>query len=163
MTVISQAQRLALPVALVASVLVILVPLPPMLMDLLLAANIAMAVLILLTTVAVETPLEFSLFPTVLLSATLGRLVLNVATTRLILTGAGSSGATAAGSIIDGFGSFVAGDQPLVGLIIFVIIVLIQFLVVTKGATRISEVAARLRWMACRVAKWPLTPTPAQG
>ncbi len=143
MTAISRAQRLALPLALVASVLVILVPLPPLVMDLLLAANIAMAVLILLTTVAVETPLEFSVFPTVLLSATLSRLVLNVATTRLILTGAGSSGAAAAGEIIDGFGSFVAGDQVLVGLIIFVIIVLIQFLVVTKGATRISEVAAR--------------------
>ncbi len=99
--------------------------------------------LVLLTTVFVRTPLEFSVFPTVLLAATLGRLVLNTATTRMILSKANEDGLAAAGGIVQGFGSFVAGDQIEVGLIIFSIIVIVQFLVVTKGATRISEVAAR--------------------
>lgn len=139
----TRATDFVLPLALVASLLVILVPLPAAVMDVLLAVNIAVAVLVLLTTVFVRSPLEFSVFPTVLLAATLGRLVLNVATTRLILTEAPVRGDQAAGGIIEGFGRFVAGDQIVVGLIIFVIIVLIQFLVVTKGATRMSEVAAR--------------------
>ena len=131
------------PILLVASLLVILVPLPPAVLDFLITLNISAAVLILLTTVFVESPLEFSVFPTVLLSATLCRLVLNVATTRLILTRAHQDGMSAAGGVVEGFGQFVAGGEVIVGLIIFVIIVLIQFLVVTKGATRISEVAAR--------------------
>ncbi|MEM7312891.1 MAG: flagellar biosynthesis protein FlhA [Planctomycetota bacterium] len=138
-----QLKSLVLPVALMASLLVILIPLPTVVMDVLLAVNIASAVLILLTTVFVRTPLEFNIFPTVLLTATLGRLVVNVATTRLILTNAGNNGLSAAGGIVEGFGGFVAGNQLIVGLVIFSIIVLIQFLVVTKGATRISEVAAR--------------------
>jgi flagellar biosynthesis protein FlhA len=91
----------------------------------------------------VRTPLEFSIFPSLLLATTLGRLVLNVATTRLILTRAGSDGLEAAGGVVRSFGEFVAGDKLVVGLIIFAIIVLIQFVVITKGATRISEVAAR--------------------
>ena len=132
-----------LPITLVASLLVILVPLPSAIMDLFLAANIAAAVLILLATIFVDRPLELSVFPTILLVSTLGRLVLNVATTRLILTQAHIDGMQAAGKVIQGFGRFVAGDQVLVGLIIFAIIVLIQFLVITKGASRISEVAAR--------------------
>ena len=131
------------PALLIASLLVILVPLPPVVMDLLITLNISVAVLILLTTVFVDTPTEFSVFPTVLLTATLGRLVLNVATTRLILTNAHVDGSAAAGGVVEGFGSFVAGGEIAVGLIMFAIIVLIQFLVVTKGATRISEVAAR--------------------
>jgi flagellar biosynthesis component FlhA len=85
-------QDLVLPLAVVASVLVVLVPLPPQLLDVLLAANIAIAVLVLLTTIYVRTPLEFSVFPTLLLACTLARLVLNVATTRLILSDAGSEG-----------------------------------------------------------------------
>lgn len=131
------------PSLLIACLLVILVPLPPLVLDLLITINIAVAVLILLTTVFVDSPIEFSVFPTVLLSATLGRLVLNVATTRLILANAHTDGLSAAGGIVQGFGEFVTGGEIAVGLIMFVIIVLIQFLVVTKGATRISEVAAR--------------------
>jgi flagellar biosynthesis protein FlhA len=134
---------LVLPLGIIGCLVVILVPLPPALMDLLLAANITVAVIVLLTTVYVGTPLEFSIFPSLLLATTLARLVLNVATTRLILTGADSSGMGAAGGVIQSFGEFVAGDRIEVGLIIFVIIVLIQFIVITKGATRISEVAAR--------------------
>ena len=134
---------LVLPLAIIGSLVVILVPLPPLLMDLLLAANITIGVIVLLTTVYVGTPLDFSVFPTLLLATTLARLVLNVATTRLILTGAGKNSPDAAGGVIQGFGEFVAGDRVEIGLIIFIIIVVIQFVVITKGATRISEVAAR--------------------
>lgn len=131
-------QDLILPVAIIASVLVILVPLPTVLLDILLAGNITIAVIVLLTTIYVRTPLDFSIFPSLLLASTLARLVLNVATTRLILTQA------EAGGVITAFSQFVAGDGKIVvGLIIFIIIVLIQFVVITKGATRISEVAAR--------------------
>jgi flagellar biosynthesis protein FlhA len=134
---------LVLPLGIIGCLVVILVPLPPVLMDFLLATNITIGVIVLLTTVYVATPLEFSIFPSLLLATTLARLVLNVATTRLILTGADARGMGAAGGVIQSFGEFVAGDRIEVGLIIFVIIVLIQFIVITKGATRISEVAAR--------------------
>lgn len=140
---LARVQDLVLPVGIIASVLVILLPLPAHLMDVLLSGNIAMAVIMLLTTIYVRTPLEFSIFPSLLLATTLYRLVLNVATTRLILTRAQIDKLDAAGGVIKTFGEFVAGDQVVVGLIIFVIIVLIQFIVITKGATRISEVAAR--------------------
>lgn len=141
---VHRAQDLILPIAIIASVLVILVPLPPALMDVLLAGNITIAIIVLLTTIYVRTPLDFSIFPTLLLATTLARLVLNVATTRLILTGAGTKGDQAAGGVITAFADFVAGDSSIVvGLIIFVIIVVIQFVVITKGATRISEVTAR--------------------
>ena len=139
----ARARDLILPIGIIGSVLVIMVPLPPMVLDLLLAANITIAVIVLLTTVYVKTPLEFSIFPSLLLATTLGRLVLNVATTRLILTRAGTHGMSAAGEVIGSFADFVAGNNIVVGLIIFVIIVVIQFVVITKGATRISEVAAR--------------------
>ena len=141
---IRRVQDLILPVAIVASVLVILVPLPTALMDVLLAGNITIAVIVLLTTIYVRSPLEFSIFPTLLLATTLARLVLNVATTRLILTRAATEKLEAAGGVITAFADFVAGDGKIVvGLIIFIIIVVIQFVVITKGATRISEVAAR--------------------
>jgi flagellar biosynthesis protein FlhA len=136
-------QDLIFPVAIIASVLVIMIPLPSELMDVLLSSNITIAVLVLLTTVFVRTPLEFNIFPSLLLATTLFRLVLNVATTRLILAHAGTDGLLAAGGVVKAFGEFVAGDKIVVGLIIFAIIVVIQFVVITKGATRISEVAAR--------------------
>jgi flagellar biosynthesis protein FlhA len=140
---LSRGPDLILPAGIIASVLVLMVPLPPALLDILLSANISVAVIMLLTTLYVRTPLEFSIFPSLLLATTLGRLVLNVATTRLILTRAGVDGMMAAGGVVRSFGEFVAGDKVVVGLVIFVIIVLIQFIVITKGATRISEVAAR--------------------
>ena len=137
-------QGLVLPIAIITSVLVILVPLPPFLMDVLLAGNITVSVIVLLTTIYVDKPLDFSIFPSLLLATTLARLVLNVATTRLILTRAGTDKLEAAGSVITAFSEFVAGDGKIVvGLIIFIIIIVIQFMVITKGATRISEVAAR--------------------
>lgn len=131
------------PVLLCASVLVIIVPLPAILLDLLLTANITAAVMILLTTIYVRQPLDFSVFPAILLATTLFRLVLNVASTRLVLARGAIDGELAAGGVIRAFGDFVAGGQIAIGLIMFAIIVAIQFLVITKGATRISEVAAR--------------------
>ncbi len=139
----SRLTGVVLPVTFVGALLVFIVPVPPVVLDLLLAANITLAVLVLLTTLAIRSPLEFSAFPTILLTTTLTRLVLNVATTRLTLTRAGTNGLDAAGGVIRAFGEFVAGDQVVVGVIIFVIIFVIQFVVITKGATRISEVAAR--------------------
>jgi flagellar biosynthesis protein FlhA len=133
----------ALPVAIVGALFVLIVPLPPGALDLLLAGNIALAVLVLLTTLSVRSPLEFSAFPTILLTTALSRLVLNVATTRLILTRGGEHGLDAAGGVIQAFGRFVAGDEVIVGAVIFLILVAIQFLVITKGAGRIGEVAAR--------------------
>ncbi|MGE0606758.1 MAG: flagellar biosynthesis protein FlhA [Pirellulales bacterium] len=139
----SRGRDLVFPVGIICSVLVIMVPLPTEVLDLLLSVNISIAVIMLLTSIYVRTPLEFSIFPSLLLATTLGRLVLNVATTRLILTQAGSKGLLAAGGVVKSFGEFVAGDKVVVGLIIFVIVVIIQFVVITKGSGRISEVAAR--------------------
>ena len=126
-----------------ACLVVILVPLPTGVMDLLLSANVALAVVILLTAIHVKTPLEFGVFPTLLLATTLTRLVLNIASTRLILKNAPAMGSDAAGGVIRTFGEFVGGNQIEIGLIIFLILVVVQFVVITKGATRISEVAAR--------------------
>ncbi|MCA9167313.1 MAG: FHIPEP family type III secretion protein [Planctomycetales bacterium] len=139
----SRVQELLLPIGLLASLLVILTPMPAMSLDLLLLGNIALSVIIFLTTIYVTSPLEFSVFPTVLLATTLGRLVLNVATTRSILTRGSTDGLDAAGGVVRRFGEFVAGDQVLVGIVVFGIIAVIQFVVITKGATRISEVSAR--------------------
>lgn len=136
-------RELILPVAIIACIFVIIVPLPVAILDVLLAANITVAIVILLTTMNVGSPLEFNVFPTLLLATTFSRLVLNVATTRLILTHGGSDAHAAAGGVVQAFGEFVSGDNLVVGAIIFSIIVVIQFVVVTKGATRVSEVAAR--------------------
>ena len=131
-----------LPIVALSLILVILVPLPPAFMDLLLVTNITVSAVVLLTVMYMTGPLEFSSFPSLLLSLTLFRLVLNTATTRLILTNA-QQGTQAAGKVIETFGEFVAGGNLMVGVIIFAIIVIIQFVVITKGATRIAEVAAR--------------------
>jgi flagellar biosynthesis protein FlhA len=139
----SRLSGVVLPITIVGAILVFVIPVPPGILDLLLSANISLAVLVLLTTLAIRTPQEFSAFPTILLTTTLTRLVLNVATTRLTLTRAGDYGLDAAGGVIRAFGEFVAGDQVVVGMILFIILVVIQFVVITKGATRISEVAAR--------------------
>lgn len=139
----SRLTNLILPLVFVGAILVFIVPLPPALLDLLLSANLTAAVLILLTVLSIRTPQEFSAFPTLLVTTTLTRLVLNVAVTRRILTHGGTDGLDAAGHVIRAFGEFVAGDQVVVGAIVFAILVIIQFVVITKGATRISEVAAR--------------------
>ncbi|MDB5352658.1 MAG: flagellar biosynthesis pathway, component FlhA [Planctomycetota bacterium] len=132
-----------LPVTIVGAIVVFIVPLPPLVLDMLLSANITLAVLILLTVLSIKKPQDFSAFPSILVVSTLTRLVLNVAVTRLVLTKGGTQGLDAAGGVIHAFGAFVAGDQVVVGAILFLILVVIQFVVITKGATRISEVAAR--------------------
>ncbi len=136
-------RSLVLPITIIGAILVFVVPVPPALLDILLSANLTVAVLILLTTISVRSPAEFSAFPTLLLTTTLTRLVLNVATTRLVLTQGGVDKLEAAGGVIRAFGEFVARDNVLVGVILFSILVVIQFVVITRGATRISEVAAR--------------------
>ena len=132
-----------LPVGIICCLMVIFVPLPAGLMDILLATNISVAVVILLTTVYVKSPMELSVFPSLLLGTTLARLALNVGTTRLILTRGAIDHQSAAGGVIQSFSQFVTGDSLAVGVVIFSIIIVIQFVVITKGATRISEVAAR--------------------
>ncbi|RPI84479.1 MAG: flagellar type III secretion system protein FlhA [Planctomycetaceae bacterium] len=134
---------LIVPVLMVLGIVVIVVPLPAALLDLLLSANLAIAVVILLTSLYVRRPLEFSSFPALLLGTTLLRLVLNIASTRLILSRGASDGTAAAGHVIEAFGEFVASGQIVVGFVIFLILLAIQFLVITQGSARISEVAAR--------------------
>ena len=133
----------ALPAAILLAVLVVLAPVPAPIVDLLLAANLTISVLALLGALAARTPLEMSLFPTFLLGATLVRLVLNIATTRLVLSRAAVDGAAAAGGVVDAFGGFVAANSLVVGGVVFAIIAVVQFVVITAGATRTSEVAAR--------------------
>ncbi|MCH7797427.1 MAG: flagellar biosynthesis protein FlhA [Planctomycetes bacterium] len=139
-------RHLLVPVSFLAMLAVLVIPMPPAILDLLISANISLAVVVLLTTIYTVRPLDFSVFPALLLATTLFRLVLNVASTRLILTADADSPeeATAvAGHVIEAFGHFVAGESAIVGVIIFIILVVVQFVVITKGATRMSEVAAR--------------------
>ncbi|NYB72610.1 flagellar biosynthesis protein FlhA [Sedimentibacter hydroxybenzoicus DSM 7310] len=121
-----------------AVILMIIIPLPPFLLDLMFIINISLSVIILLTTMYIKEALEFSVFPSLLLITTLFRLSLNVSSTRLILTQSGNAGA-----VIATFGSFVLQGDAVVGFIVFLIIVLVQFIVITKGAERIAEVTAR--------------------
>lgn len=136
-------RSLLLPLSVIAAIAVLLVPLPAAGLDYLLSFNLALSVLMLATVLFIKSPLEFSVFPTVLLASTLFRLILNVATTRLILTNAPRDGALAAGHVINTFSGFVTGNSLVVGVVIFSILLLVQFIVITKGTTRISEVAAR--------------------
>src|SRR5262245_59650741 len=130
------------PLALVAVVVIMVIPLPAFLIDLLLALSISLALIILMVSMYTQQPLEFSTFPSVLLVVTLFRLALNVASTRLILLH-GHEGASAAGHVIQAFGNFVVGGSYAVGVVVFLILVVINFAVITKGAGRIAEVAAR--------------------
>ncbi len=122
----------------IAVVLMIIIPLPPFILDLMFIINIAVSIIILLTTMYIKEALEFSVFPSLLLITTLFRLSLNVSSTRLILTNGGHAGA-----VIATFGNFVLQGSAVVGFIIFLIIVLVQFIVITKGAERVAEVTAR--------------------
>jgi flagellar biosynthesis protein FlhA len=137
-----RATHLLAPVAVIAIVALMIVPLPPLLLDLLLSIDIALAVVLLLTAIYVREPIEFSVFPSLLLLLTLLRLALNVAATRLILLD-GAQGIDAAGHVIMSFGQFVVGGNFVVGAVVFVVLIAIQFLVINHGAVRISEVTAR--------------------
>jgi flagellar biosynthesis protein FlhA len=133
---------LVMSVGVVAILMVMLLPLPRFVLDLLLSFDITLSVIILLVGLQVRRPIEFSVFPSILLMITLLRLSLNVASTRLILLH-GNEGAGAAGEVIRAFGNFVVGGNYTVGLVVFSILVIINFVVVTKGAGRVAEVAAR--------------------
>jgi len=121
---------------------VLIVPLPAVVLDVFLAVSITLSVLILMTSLFIQAPLEFSSFPTLLLIATMLRLSLNLASTRLIL-GHGHEGTAAAGHVIEAFGNFVMGGNFVIGIIVFAILLIVNFIVITKGSGRIAEVAAR--------------------
>jgi flagellar biosynthesis protein FlhA len=135
-------QGLAVPLLLLVMLAMIVLPLPPLLLDLLFTFNISLSLIVILAVIYVKRPLDFAVFPTVLLAATLLRLALNVASTRVVLLH-GHTGPAAAGEVIHAFGEFVVGGNFAVGVIVFVILVIINFMVVTKGAGRVSEVTAR--------------------
>lgn len=122
----------------VLTIALIIIPLPPFILDFMFILNIAISLIILLTTMYIKGPLDFSIFPSLLLITTLLRLALNISSTRLILSNGGEAGA-----VIETFGSFVLAGNAVVGFIVFIIIVIVQFIVITKGAERISEVSAR--------------------
>lgn len=130
------------PIIVVALLAMVVLPLPPFLLDLLFSFNIALSLTIMLASIYVLKPLHFASFPAVLLIATLLRLALNVASTRVVLM-EGHTGTAAAGQVIEAFGEFVIGGNYTVGFVVFAILVIINFVVVTKGATRIAEVSAR--------------------
>ncbi|SEQ11645.1 flagellar biosynthesis protein FlhA [Devosia sp. YR412] len=133
---------IALAIGVMGLIVILIVPLPPLLVDGLLAISIVFSVMILMTALFIQKPLEFSSFPTVLLIATMLRLGLNLATTRLILS-EGHNGTAAAGHVIEAFGNFVTRGNFVIGTVIFIILVIVNFIVITKGSGRIAEVAAR--------------------
>ncbi len=135
-------QGLGAPLMLVMIMAMLIIPLAPWALDIFFTFNIALALVVLMTAVYALRPLDFSVFPTIILVATLMRLALNVASTRVILM-EGHSGGDAAGNVIEAFGSFVIGGNFAVGLVVFMILVIINFVVITKGAGRVSEVSAR--------------------
>ena len=137
-----RAGDIAVPLGIIGVVLMMVLPIPPALLDLLLAFSMALAIGVFLTALFIKEALEFSAFPAFVLVATLLRLSLNVATTRLILLH-GGEGQGAAGSVVEAFGRFVVEGNVLVGLVVFLILAVINFVVVTKGAGRVAEVAAR--------------------
>ena len=141
-TMKKESSDILMVVAFIGILMAMILPLHPIILDFFLALNISLGIVVLITTMYTQKPLDFNIFPTLLLVLTLFRLSLNVASTRLILLH-GSEGPEAAGAIIMSFGAFVVGGNYVVGLIIFIILVLINFMVITKGAGRIAEVAAR--------------------
>ncbi len=133
---------LAVPIAVLGIILAMVTPLPPLLMDLLISANITLSVIVLLVAMHILKPVEFSIFPTTLLLMTLFRLALNISSARLILLN-GNTGTAAAGEVIKAFGQFVVGGNYIIGVVIFLVLIAIQYVVINHGAVRISEVTAR--------------------
>mgnify|MGYP003963295549 CR=1 FL=1 len=136
------AQSMGAPVLLVMILSMLIIPLAPLVLDVFFTFNIALSLIILMTAVYAMRPLDFSVFPTIILVSTLLRLALNVASTRVILM-EGHAGSGAAGNVIEAFGTFVIGGNFAVGLVVFMILIIINFMVITKGAGRVSEVGAR--------------------
>ncbi|MBP9679868.1 MAG: flagellar biosynthesis protein FlhA [Bacteriovorax sp.] len=143
MKIFTQGPDVLAAIGILLILVVMIVPIPPLLLDLLLALSLAFAVMIMLVSLYTKKPLDFSTFPSVLLISTLFRLALNVASTRNILIHGAADGTAAAGEIIKSFGEFVVQGNFIVGIVIFIILVIINFMVVTKGAGRVAEVAAR--------------------
>ncbi|WP_198780507.1 flagellar biosynthesis protein FlhA [Shewanella putrefaciens] len=139
---LSSFKGIGTPMLVLAALAMIVLPIPPFLLDVLFSFNIALALIVLLVAIYTDRPLDFAAFPTVLLVATLLRLALNVASTRVVLL-EGHNGGDAAGKVIEAFGSVVIGGNYAVGLVVFIILIVINFAVVTKGAGRIAEVSAR--------------------
>ena len=135
-------QQLAGPLLIILVLAMMVLPLPPFMLDLFFTFNIAISIIVMLVAINVLKPLDFSVFPTVLLITTLLRLSLNVASTRVVLL-EGHTGEGAAGQVIDAFGNFLVGGNYAVGIVVFAILVIINFVVITKGAGRVAEVAAR--------------------
>jgi len=134
--------KFATPLFLMVVLAMIILPLPPVVLDVLFTFNIVLALIVILVSVSARRPLDFSVFPTVILATTMLRLTLNVASTRVVLLH-GHEGTHAAGQVIEAFGNVVIGGNFVVGLVVFIILMIINFVVVTKGAERISEVSAR--------------------
>ncbi len=134
--------KVAAPIFLLAILAMVILPLPPLALDILFTFNIVLAILVILVSVSARRPLDFSVFPTIILATTLMRLTLNVASPRVVLLN-GHEGTDAAGRVIEAFGHVVIGGNFVVGLVVFVILMIINFIVITKGAERISEVSAR--------------------
>ena len=140
---LSKNSDLALALGLMGILAVMIIPMPPFMIDLFLSLAIALSVVLLLTAVYATRALDFSIFPSMLLITTLLRLSLNVATTRVILLRGAEQGTAAAGEVIRSFGEFVVGGNYAVGIVVFIILVVINFIVITKGAGRVAEVSAR--------------------
>ena len=136
------AQGVAIPAAILAMLSMVVLPLPPLVLDVLFTFNIALSVMVLIAVFSVRKPLDFAIFPTVLLMTTIFRLALNVASTRVVLLD-GHTGTAAAGHVIESFGKFVIGGNYAVGIVVFIILTIINFVVITKGSGRVSEVTAR--------------------
>src|SRR5690625_2075180 len=130
-------RELSVLLGVILIIIMLVIPLPGGLLSVLILCNILLALIVILVSMNTQEPLQFSIFPSLLLLLTLFRLGLNVSTTRSILSKAD------AGGVVDTFGSFVIGNNPLVGFVVFIILVIIQYIVITKGAERVSEVAAR--------------------
>jgi len=135
-------------ISVVFVILIMIIPLNAFLADIFLTVSISLSLLILFIGMYIQRPLDFSVFPSVLLITTLFRLSLNIASTRLILLH-GDEGSQAAGRLIKAFGTFIVGGNYVVGTVVFLILIIINFVVITKGAGRVAEVAARFTWMQC--------------
>ncbi|VFS29066.1 Flagellar biosynthesis protein flhA [Yokenella regensburgei] len=158
----TQWQVLAGPVLILLILSMMVLPLPAFVLDLLFTFNIALSIMVLLVAMFTQRTLEFAAFPTILLFTTLLRLSLNVASTRIILMD-GHTGAAAAGRVVEAFGHFLVGGNFAIGIVVFIILVIINFMVITKGAGVLRKLARALCSMGCRVNRWRSTPisTPA--
>src|SRR5579863_758929 len=139
---LSNIGELAVPIAVLLIVIALITPLPSFMLDVLIVLDLMMSVIVMMVAMYIGRPVEFSVFPTVLLLLTLFRLALNISSSRLILLN-GNTGTTAAGHVIEAFGSFVVGGNYIIGTVIFLVLIAIQYVVINHGAVRISEVTAR--------------------